>query len=209
MGITIHFKGQITNLNLIPRLQEEMVDICQAMNWKYHLWNKDLNRPCDARLVHHENRAEIIGHLPLQGISINIDEKNESLDILFNPARKLSNFMREIMVLEGSLEKDFAWNFTKTQFGKADSHIATVNLLKYLREKYVPDLEVIDEGGYWETGDKNILLERRGFLFDKIHQLENALSSIEMPPDSSLDEVIKKLEEVLIKLQQSPPNQNR
>ncbi len=204
MGITIHFKGQIKNFDLIPRLQEELVDICQTMNWEYKLWNEDLAQPCDAKLVHTEKGAEIVGHIPLKGISIKVDEKNERLDILFNPEGKLSNFIHEVMVIEGTIAKDPAWNSTKTQFGKMDSHIATIKILKYVRDTYVPDLKVTDEGGYWETEDKNILLERRGFIFGKINQLEKALSAMEMPPDSDPDEIIRKLQEILIKMQHSP-----
>ncbi|MCI0495467.1 hypothetical protein L0Z72_10715 [candidate division KSB1 bacterium] len=204
MGITIHYHGHIKDLNLISQLQEEMVDICQTMNWEYQLLNEDLTKPCDAQIQYTPKGANIIGHIPLKGISIQVDQKNENLDILFNPEGKLSGFLQEIMIREGTIAKDPIWNSTKTQFGRVDSHIATVNLLKYVRDKYVPDLIVADEGEYWESADNNILLEKRGFLFNAINKLEKALSTAEIPPDSSQEEIIRKLEEILIKMQQLP-----
>ncbi len=42
MGITIHYKGHIKGMALIDQLQKEMVDICESMNWEYHLLNEDL-----------------------------------------------------------------------------------------------------------------------------------------------------------------------
>ena len=131
MGITINYKGSIKNLSLINQLQHEMVDICQSMNWEYQLLNEDLSKPCDATLIHTDGVANIEGHIPLRGITIVIDSKNEALDLQFNPEGNLSSFMLEIMKNDGTINKNHNWIFIKTQFGTVDAHITTVKLLRY------------------------------------------------------------------------------
>ncbi|MGB8399184.1 hypothetical protein, partial [Bradyrhizobium sp.] len=44
-------------------------------------------------------------------------------------------------------------DFVKTQFAGADVHVEVVGLLRKLRP-LLADLQVVDEGEYWETGDR-------------------------------------------------------
>lgn len=197
MGITIHYKGNIKSMSLIDQLQKEMVDICESMNWKYHLLNEDLNKPFSAELIHTERGAEIEGHIPLKGIIITTDPNNESLDLLFTPKGQLSSFMLEILLHEGTLDEEMRWCFVKTQFGPIDAHIAIVKLLDYMKKKYVPDLEVKDDGEYWETLDRERLMGKRGFISGKMAQFEKALSAVKFDHEPSREEVLEKIDEVI------------
>ena len=47
-----------------------------------------------------------------------------------------------------------AWVSVKTQFDSPDTHIWIIGLLKYLKKRYIANLEVRDEGEYWETGNR-------------------------------------------------------
>ncbi|MDZ7262450.1 MAG: hypothetical protein ONB05_10140 [candidate division KSB1 bacterium] len=164
--------------------------------------------PFNATLKHEGNVAKIEGHIPLRGIIIQVDPKNESLDLLFDPQGNLSSFMLEILKHDGTLPMDHNWVFVKTQFGTVDSHIAIVKLLRYLKQKYIPDLEVHDEGEYWETGDKERLMGNRAFLFAKMAQFEKALSSIEIEGDFTPEELIEKIEEALRKMENKKTGQD-
>ena len=200
MGITIYYRGSIEDLSLIEPIQGALVEFCQSMNWKHHLWSEDQSKPFSAKLVHNAKGSEIKGHIPLRGISIESDPDNETLSILFNPEGRLSSFMQEILIHEGSLTWDQAWLFVKTQFGTVDSHIAIVKLLQYLKQSYIPALEVKDEGEYWETADKERLIARRGFIFGKMTQVKKALSAVKFDHESTKEEVIRKVDEVIRKL---------
>lgn len=197
MGITIYYRGSIEDLSLIDPIQRVMVEFCQSMNWKYHLWNEDLSKPFNAKLVHIDKGAEIKGHIPLRGISIDSDPNNETLNLLFNPEGRLSSFLQEILLHDGTLTKDQDWVFVKTQFGTVDAHIAIVKLLQYLKQSYIPNLEVKDEGEYWETGDTEHLMGKRAFLFGKMAQVEKALSSIQFDHEPTREELIQKIDEVI------------
>lgn len=197
MGITIHYRGSIDALSLIEKLQDEVVDICQSMRWDYQVWNEDLNQPFDASLVHAPTGAEIKGHIPLRGITVQTDPQNESLKLLFNRDRKMSDFITEIMKHNGTFDKNFDWLSIKTQFGAVDAHIAIVKLLRYLKQHYISDLEVNDEGAYWETGDKEALMGKRGFLLGKISQVEQALSEIKFDHEPTREEILKTIDEAI------------
>lgn len=201
MGISIHYQGSLKDRALIDQLQEEMTDICKSMEWEYQIWNEDQSQPFSASLEHTEKGAHIHGHIPLRGISIHTDPENESLDLLFTPQGQLSSFMLEIMKHDGTLANDFGWVSVKTQYGSANAHIAIIKLLRYLQKKFIPDLEVKDEAEYWETADKHRLLELRGFLFRKMAELEDALSSMDFEEGLNAEEVADKIEEVLKKME--------
>ena len=37
MGLTLHYQGRIKDLRHIPELTTEVADICQSLDWPYHL----------------------------------------------------------------------------------------------------------------------------------------------------------------------------
>ena len=56
------------------------------------------------------------------------------------------------------------WCFCKTQFGSVTGHVAVVELLAAIRKEFLPNLEVSDEGGYWETRDVAEVARKKSFL---------------------------------------------
>ena len=105
------------------------------------------------------------------------------------------------MVNEGSIKEEEAFLSVKTQFAPAEVHIAVVNLLRFLKKRYIPNLEVHDEGGYWETSDKEKLIEKMKFLDEKMDLVAKTLSEIQIENarDLSLEELAKIIEEKLKK----------
>jgi hypothetical protein len=79
------------------------------------------------------------------------------------------------------------WCFVKTQFGPIDGHVALVELLAGLKQEFMPDLEVMDEGGYWEHRDVNELRRKIGFLGRAIDMLAGALENDRLSPEARED----------------------
>ena len=185
------------DLSLIDPIQQEVIKFSQSMNWKYRLANKDMSKPFNARLVHGNKGAKIKGHIPLRGISVDSDPDNETLSLLFNPEGKLTSFLREIYIRERSIPPDQDWLFVKTQFGTVDAHIAIVKLLQYLKQSYIPNLDVNDDGEYWETADRERLIARRGYLFGMMTQVEKALTSANFDNVTTREELIQRIKKVI------------
>jgi hypothetical protein len=83
-----------------------------------------------------------------------------------------------VMISEGTLKPEDVWVSVKTQFAGPETHVWIVGLLKYLKEHFMADLEVDDEGDYWETGNLETLTAKMDLISEKIHMLSNEFSRI-------------------------------
>src|SRR5262249_22001366 len=50
-------------------------------------------------------------------------------------------------------EQGMRYNFTKTQFAGAKVHVAVCAVLRHVKQRYAPDLEIKDDSGYFVDGD--------------------------------------------------------
>lgn len=177
MGVTIHYRGKIDDLAKLPDLIGELTDIAEWMGWETSRVDSDWAVAPNPRLVHGDGGARIEGELGLKGIVLRPSGDCESLDFLFDRDGYLRSKMGMILIAEGSWQPNKAWLFTKTQFARAEVHIRIVGVLKYVAKKYIANLEVNDEGGYWETGDRAELERRIGFIERQLDRLERTLRS--------------------------------
>ena len=87
----------------------------------------------------------------------------------------------------------------KTQFAGPDTHMALLKLLRYLKEKYFTELEVDDEGLYWESEDEKTLLSQFAKYNFTLKMLTEALSDFKAIPGETLNSLAERLEELLRK----------
>jgi hypothetical protein len=179
MGITIHYHGKLNQPELADAFCEELEDISKAMDWKYTLITDEPDsKP-----------------FPVKGIIISPHEKSEPLIFTFDPEGNLRNvFMLQFL----GAEPDLTWyNHTKTQFAPIDVHIAIIKLMKYIQQKYIENLNVTDEGSYWETGDAYLLKKKMDFLNAKMDELAGLLESIHIEKDDTAETLVNKIEKLL------------
>ena len=118
MGITIHYKGKLENLELLPSFMEELIDISRIMHWRWQVLDEDWSKPSTAQLRVSKEAATITGDLGLKGISIDAHPDCESLSLFFMADGILAMPMSVVMYNEGSIAKDNVWNSIKTQFAQ-------------------------------------------------------------------------------------------
>jgi len=179
MGVTIHYKGKLNSVDDIDSFCEEMEDISKSMGWKHTVIDK------------FDNNDKI----PVKGIIIRPHEKSESLQLISDQKGNLRNVFAFEFAGEDS-ELTYL-NFIKTQFAPVENHIAVIKLLKYIQQKYISNLDVYDEGEYWQTGDEKILKRKIDFLNSVMDQLEDVLNTIEIEEGTSAESIADKIEEVL------------
>lgn len=132
MGITIHFEGQLKDEASLEAILGLTRNFCVERSWPHELINESqvtLNR------VRDEKDWDYIG--PTKGIAVQPHENSESFRLEFD---------KELYVQE----------YTKTQFAPIDTHLGLVDLLRQLTP-YFANLEVIDEGEFYETNDRTTL----------------------------------------------------
>ena len=174
MGITIHYKGSINKPEETGTLISELSDIAYEMSWEYSVFNDN--------------------DLKLRGIFIQPHSKTETLSFLINKDGGLTN---PVYLMDKDDHRiDYSYISIKTQFAPVDIHITIVKLLKYIRDKYIINLEVFDEGCYWETGDAKLLSDKFDFLNGKINLIASAIQDIPRNVNETPESIADKIEKL-------------
>lgn len=204
MSITIFAWGKIESIGDIPRLIDDLKRVAGKHSWKYHVIDDDFDTHPDAVLTRRnlgEQAAAVIkGSLGLKGIVLNVGPGAEPLAILFDRSGVLTDMLQQVSWIhrKGQGER---FTMCKTQFAGIDSHIRVIELLDGLKQRYIPDLVVNDEGDYWESRDRRILAEKRIFLGHCLRHTERVIAGIENSGDDVRDPktIASRIEEALLK----------
>lgn len=199
MGVSIHYRGRLNDVGQVAVLCDELADVAAVVGWQSTRLDDDWERPADARLHGSPAGARIDGHLGLKGIQIQPGSGAESLSFFFDREGELRCPVSMALILEGTLDPEDAWVSVKTQFPSPEIHVWIIGLLKYLNKRYISDLEVSDEGQYWETGDIRILKEKMDFINEKIEHISRELPSSHFADVSGLsaEEIATRIEHLL------------
>ncbi len=194
MGLAIHYQGSIRHYSLINELTEEVEDICNSLHWKYYVWGKERSADNPALV---NTKSLSYTHEDIRGISVSLQEC-EPLFITFLPNGALCSPLK--LMYNDPVRNDLMIEVihTKTQFAGPDTHIALLKLLRYLKNKYFTELEVNDEGLYWETQDEKILLSQFAKYNYLLEMVTEALSDFKAKPGETATSLADRLEALLL-----------
>ena len=160
MGLSLHYHGSLGDPARLAELVAELEDIAESMGWESHRITRDDGNP------------------EFEGIILNTDDGTEPLPFLFDRNDRLRTLADLICHQFKADPRCSYYVSVKTQFGQIPTHLWICGLLRYLKSKYLPDLQVNDEGEYYETGNLSMLTERRDFLTGKIREIAEGLSTV-------------------------------
>lgn len=201
MGITIHYRGRLDHPERIVDLTKECADFCGILHWPCDTFDDCWETAPWARLDRTGSGLEIAGNLGLKGILFKPHENSESVSLccdargfLYSPA------VKAFQLEEGAPEETPQWISVKTQFAPPSTHIAIVKLLRHIKNRYVGDLEVNDEGGYYETGNADQLASGMERLRRLMDALEARLRGMEKISGEGLtdEEHLQRVERAII-----------
>ncbi|MEK6743445.1 MAG: hypothetical protein AABZ15_07545 [Nitrospirota bacterium] len=203
MGITIYAWGRIDRIGDIARLIEDVKRLAGESKWACRIIDDDFAEQPNAVLFGQGpdgSAAAIEGSLGLKGIIVNLDKGTEPLAILFDRSGTLTGIIEQLSWVH-SKEQSERFTACKTQFGSMDSHVGIIELFASLKEKYITDLIVNDEGDYWETRDRRILAEKRIALGHCLRHTERVIGTIESSGGEVLDPetLAARIEQALLK----------
>ena len=177
MGLSVHYHGEIKNMDLIPELTEEVKNICEVFGWTFHLFDdKDF-----------------------QGICFNPPE-GEPVFLTFNNTPHIAS------PVLWQLKMETAPVSVKTQFAGIEAHIALIKLLKYLSNRYFKIFELSDEGNYWETGDAEVLKKQFAAYNYALDTICNALKDLKPIPGETASSLADRLEQFFRDLGKTDPD---
>jgi len=178
MGLSIHYSGALDRIDELPQFVEELTDIAESMGWTVQPINLDEADP------------------NFRGVIVNPEGDCEPLCFIFDREGRLRVLMELLSEQVEPTEYSF-YTATKTQFAAIETHVWIIGLLRYLKKRYLSNLEVKDEGDYWETEDLEKLREKKQFLQGMINQMAGALSETEpLPEDASLDDIVSRITQI-------------
>lgn len=183
MGITIHYSGHLTDLKRLPELVTAVQSACLALDWPYEVVDERVLGTMEI-LTHHaeaedEDEQWVFEERPVddrwRGIVVQ-PPGSEPVWLTFNRSAQMISYgaSPESYTTPGHY---FAQDllFTKTQFASPDVHMGVCNLLR-LAQAHGAEIDVTDESGYWESGDRQELEQRLKSLGAIIDSFAQTLS---------------------------------
>jgi hypothetical protein len=159
MGITIAYRGRLADLARIEDFEDRLLDFALEVGGLAQIWR-----------THADDDPQRV----VRGIILNLAPGQETASLLVSPEGWLIG-LTDIKDAEDNRLTEPPWCFVKTLFGPLEGHVALVEMLTALQREFLADLEVHDEGGYWETRDVAELARRRSALQEAIEGLAAGL----------------------------------
>ena len=171
MGITIHYRGAIASLDRIEDFEDRVLDFALELGGQARIWRTAADKD-PSRVV--------------RGVILDLCPGQETTSLLISPEGWLIGLV-DIEDAENGKLTEMPWCFVKTQFGTLEGHVALAEMLAALKAEFFPDLEVQDEGDYWETRDVNRLAEKLAFLKGAIEKFAQGIEQFGLTAEAAED----------------------
>ena len=179
MGVTIHYQGHLSDPKQLPGLIAAIQQTCRTLDWPYVNVDERIIGTAEVLILHPGVDDE---ELRWSYETSPVDDRWRGVIVSppgSEPVWLTFNRSGQMIVYDASdtsfstpghyLARDML--FTKTQFSSTETHIAVCDLLR-LAEQYGAELEVTDEGGYWESNDIEQLQQRMDFLNSALDMMQ-------------------------------------
>jgi hypothetical protein len=163
VGVTIHWQGTLLGAEAYTALIKAVCTFAEVRGWPTH----DIERKVRQSLrVIDEQIVEYQGHT--FGVFVRPDPNCEPTTFEFD-------------------QELFTQQSCKTQFAGPKIHIAVIELLRTI-EPYFREMEVVDEGEYWDSSDEAKLRAHLALVDSALDDLEAGLRTAS--PDVPLSEAL-------------------
>lgn len=171
MGVTIHYRGTVDDVSRVEDMEDRVVDLAFALGGQATVWRSYAD--------HDPTRV-------VRGVMIDMAPGHDTFSLLVSPEGHLTPLF-QIEDAEKTPFDEPPDCFVKTQFGSIQGHIAIVHLLDALRQRYCSNLQVTDEGEYYETRDVAALTDRMQFLAKAMDSLADGLRDYGLSQEAAED----------------------
>jgi len=157
MSVTLRYSGTLKDPALLPSLREEFQDIAATNGWPVDVLERTLpkGRPAGGRLL--------APPVAVEGLKLVVHPQTDPLWLTFDEQGALTRLDPYPLGLGSGVPRygflQQAQASMQTSIGGSDLHRTVVGLLDYLKRAYLPDLQVLDDSGYWHDRD-DAALER-------------------------------------------------
>lgn len=171
MGITIHYRGTIDDLSQVEIMEDRLLDLIFSLGGRATIW-RSFAESDPARVV--------------RGLLVQLVPGQDTFSLLISPEGHLTP-LSQIKEAEEVPFDEPPDCFVKTQYGSLQGHIAIVHLLDALRQRFFSNLDVSDEGGYYENRDTDHLMNQMRTLQTAIDSMAQGLRQFGLSPEAMED----------------------
>ena len=153
MGVTIHYEGQLKDLNALDQLLIKAQSFAQDQHWPFELVN-DSHVKLNRYIANEDpdlDGEDRVYEGPVVGIKLNPHPECEPFTLEFD-------------------SELFCQDWTKTQFAGSSIHQKLIELLSELQPLFAV-LKVLDESDYWSNRDQAALEESLRRVDEAIEEL--------------------------------------
>ena len=192
MGLSFHYNGSFSAKASLPAMIEEVKDIAEMFQWKYHIYEEVFPENSFGK-TQYNHKISGIGFTPPECETV-------WLCFLSNGKMSSPSNLQFFGNSENKEEQEYLYMLSvKTQYAGIEIHKLLIHLLKYLDAKYFQDFTVTDEGQYWETGDEKLLqdtFKRYTYLIDSFAaSIENYPVKTGETYEAYFERILKQMDE--------------
>ena len=214
MGVTIFYRGSLKDLDRVEDFEDRVLDLALELGGQARIWRStadgekgDGPHLCEAPSGPFRQMGTVPFFTPrrtIRGVVLDLYPGQETTSLLVSPEGWLTGLF-EIEAAEKGQLAEPPWCWVKTQFGPVEGHVALVEMLAALKREFLPDLEVRDEGEYWETRDLATLTAKMGLVQAAIDGLAEGLNRYGLSREAAEDQeiLIARIERIARLVQQT------
>lgn len=170
MSTSFHYKGRLKGATFLPKLIEEVEDICNILKWKYDVYESEYKDgefafppdDIDYGIVFTPQNSEPVSFIfDSEGRLYNpwlkeLLKSNEEGNVkIITVKLNLNDENPQPEISEGSDKYDaeqMIYNISvKTFFEEPEGLVKLMEFLRYISDKYLTDFNLEDESQYWNT----------------------------------------------------------
>ena len=186
MGLSFHYKGALKKPQFLKKVIEEVVDISQANNWKFHVFEETF--PNHAFTVDSHDDS-------IYGICFSPPNCEVVCFTFLSNGKMCAFYDLEQSNLPGN-ELDDNYVSVKTQFSGAEIHKQLINIFDYINKKYLENFDLTDEGNYWETKNDQLLEDTFEKYTNLINGFDSLLSNIPIGENETIEAYLIRIAEI-------------
>ncbi len=157
MNHTLSFRGQITSPLNVPLVISELIEIADALEWRWERAEGDWSTPPTAELVHIGSNRTVVGHLGLRGVTLYPKTISGPLHFLFDAKGWLRSPHLVAQIRSGEKEAATAFVSVRVDLATRRVYATVIHLMHYIKKRFIPHLDVVDPTGFWETNNDDAL----------------------------------------------------
>jgi hypothetical protein len=199
MGLSFHYKGALKNPILLKKMIEEVADISQVHQWKFHVFEEAF--PNQTFTLDPYNNS-------IYGICFS-PPNCEVVCLTFMCSGKMCAFYNFESSKASANELDENYLSVKTQFAGPEIHKQLINIFDYLNKRYFENFDLTDEGNYWETKNDQLLEDTFEKYTNLINGFDSLLDNIPIGAHETVEEYLIRIAEITHKNNKGNRNDNK